>query len=46
MTAPFTRCPTCGCIDWPPSWPAIHARTCHQSDTDPRTWNTEGETHE
>ena len=39
MSRDFTRCPGCGCIAWPPSWPAIHRRTCPYRGTEPEDWS-------
>lgn len=38
MTAlPFTRCPSCGALHWPPEQP-IHRPRCPHENTDPVTW--------
>lgn len=40
----FTRCPTCGAIDWRPSFPAVHRPRCPQTDTDTDTDTTDWST--
>ena len=34
----FTRCPGCGCIDWPPQWIPVHRRTCEFAGTQAKDW--------
>lgn len=41
--APPITCPGCGAVYWPPTWPAVHRRTCPHIDTDPATWTPAGQ---
>lgn len=33
----FTRCPSCGCIDWPP-YPAVHRPSCPNINRPASEW--------
>lgn len=37
---PFTRCPDCGCVYWPPAWDARHRPSCTRKNDNPETWRT------
>lgn len=43
MTMPFTRCPSCGAVDWPPEHRAVHRPRCPHDNTDPSTWEVDHE---